>query len=101
MLGLKTQENNKFNMFWKLIQDTAKKENKIFFADCGEGRVFETETMEGEDMSGWLIPADKSDDFKKIWDKSIASVWENNRFDTFYKNAIWKNNNGNIAVVFE
>lgn len=31
MLGLRTQENNEFIKFFKLVQDEAKKSNKVFF----------------------------------------------------------------------
>ena len=53
MLGLKTQESLKFNRFWQLIQDTARNFGCVFFGFAGEGRDFETPTMEGEDFSGW------------------------------------------------
>ena len=36
MLGLRTQENNKFINFFKLVQDEASKANKVFFLDFGE-----------------------------------------------------------------
>ena len=56
MQGLRTQESDKFNKFFSLIQDEAKKHNAIFFADAGDGHDLETPELECEDMMGWLIP---------------------------------------------
>lgn len=67
MLGLKTQESAKFNVFWELVQREARKKNCIFFGEFGEGDDFETETMEGESFCGWLIPTEDAEEFEKIW----------------------------------
>lgn len=80
MLGLRTQESEKFNTFFSAVQDAAKKEKKIFFLDAGDGNEFSTDEMEGEDLLGWLIPEDQAEDF--------ASEFENfkeaEEWDDFY-----------------
>lgn len=81
MLGLKTQENEKFRNFWKKVQLEASKQQSIFFLNCGEGKNFETDTMEGEDLSGWLIPKDKANLFEKEWLKNkVSDKWVDNMF---------------------
>lgn len=96
MRGLKTQEGNKFNKFWDIVSSQALKNNKIFFLECGEGREFETEGMEGEDLRGWLIPIDKADEFEKEWLKdNVSDKWLD-----FIIWAEWRNKNGHISVEF-
>jgi hypothetical protein len=69
MRGLRTQESDKFNVYFELVQAKAKALNKVFFLDSGEGRDFSTENMEGEDLSGWLVPENQADEFEKQWIK--------------------------------
>ena len=89
MQGLKTQESNKFINFFTIVQETASKQNCVFFLFAGDGRDFETETLEGEDLMGWLIPNSKVADFEKIWKSGeITDEWS--KFFTF---AIWENEN--------
>ncbi len=67
MRGLKTQEGNKFEAFFALVQHEAAKRHSVFFLDCGEGNDFETDDIEGGDLRGWVIPEDKADQFEKLW----------------------------------
>ena len=69
MLGLRTQETEKFNVFFELVQKKAKVHGAVFFLDSGNGNEFETETMEGENLQGWLVPYQKTADFKPAWDQ--------------------------------
>ncbi len=102
MLGLKTQESQKFNRFWQLIQDTAHKSNCVFFGFAGEGRDFETTGMEGEDFSGWLVPLDDADAFETLWSKPSSTSMELE--DAFPKAkflfAIWQMNDDTVSVEF-
>ena len=87
MQGLKTQETDKFLKFWAIVQGSAHRENSVFFLDCGEGREFETPDMEGEDLSGWLVPSNLADEFERTWKQNeIPDKW--NSYITF---AIWDN----------
>lgn len=96
MRGLRTQENEKFNRFWEIIQSKAASEGMMFFADCGEGREFFLENMEGEDMRGWLIPANQIEEFKPEWEKyDVSDKWIDNIFW-----AEWSIQNGIVSVEF-
>lgn len=96
MLGLKTQESSEFLEFWKLVQKEAEKQDKIFYAECGEGNIHKTETMECEDMRGWLIPKEFSKKFEKEWKgNKVSDEW-----DDFIFWAEWSDEQGNIEVEF-
>ncbi len=90
------QEEKRFNKYLDIVQDTAKAFGKQFFLDCGEGREFFLEDIEGEDLRGWLIPISDVDSFKKEWDiKNVSDKWIDNMIW-----AEWKNDNGIITVEF-
>lgn len=96
MQGLRKQEGNKFEKFFAIVQDAAKKKGCVFFLDAGDGRDFETDSLEGEDLMGWLIPKDKMSDFEKKWDTGdVSDDWSD-----FYVWAIWENEN-NPTIKFE
>ena len=40
MLGLRTQETNKFILFFELVQEKAKEKESVFFLDSGDGNEF-------------------------------------------------------------
>ncbi len=97
MQGLKTQESDKFNRFWELVQAEAARQNKVFFADCGEGHILETPVIECEDMRGWLIPKEKAKEFEKEWQQDkVSDEWTD-----FIFWAEWSKNDGNIKIRFE
>jgi hypothetical protein len=96
MQGLRTQESDKFNKFWLLIQEQAAKKGMVFFGDCGEGNDFETEDMEGENFCGWLIPQDKVKEFEPNWkDDNVADEWSDNM--TWVE---WKKEKGKVSIEF-
>ena len=77
MLGLRTQENNKFIKFFKLVQDEASKANKVFFLDFGECEDIEFKDMEVDSLFGWLIPKEMVDKFKDEFEKEkVLSKWD-------------------------
>ncbi len=96
MQGLKKQENEKFNKFWEIVQNEAERNEARFFLDCGEGREFSTDTMEGEDLSGWLIPNKEAEEFEKLW-KAGEDI---KRFSEFICFAEWEKMGENIVVEF-
>lgn len=96
MLGLRTQESDKFNKFWELIQKAAQARKSVFFGDCGEGRDFETSDMEGEDFSGWLIPQEKVKEFEEEFQNGEV----NDKWCDFITFAIWKKSGNDITVDF-
>lgn len=96
MQGLRVQETSKFEKFFSIVQDAAKKKNSVFFLDAGDGRDFETDTLEGEDLMGWLIPKEKLPAFEKEWqDGDVSDDWSD-----FYVWAIWENTE-NPIITFE
>ncbi len=89
---------NKFDSFMKIVQKEAAKNNKCFFINSGEGHDFETETMEGEDLFGWLIPIARKKEF--ISEKSSSS-FQADKWESFEIFAIWSERDGNISIEFK
>lgn len=81
MQGLRTQEGKKFNEFFSLVQEEAKKRKAVFFCDCGQGDVFENDSIECEDLCGWLIPNSKVDEFEPHF---LNNSEKQKDFDDFY-----------------
>ena len=91
-------KRNKFDSFMELVQKEARKKNSWFFISSGEGHDLITETVEGEDLFGWLIPLDRTTEFisEKSGNHFCEEKWE--RFEVF---AIWKLENGIVSVHFQ
>lgn len=89
---------NKFDSFMKIVQKEAAKSNKCFFINSGEGHDFETETMEGEDLFGWLIPIARKKEF--ISEKSSPN-FQADKWESFEIFAIWSEKDGSIFVEFK
>ena len=97
MRGLKTQESEKFNKFFSLVQESAKRKNAVFFLEAGDGRDFKTNTLEGEDLQGWLVPIERAVEFEKEWFiDSVGDKWEQ-----FFCFAVWSKNEQSIEINFE
>lgn len=98
MVGLRTQENTKFLAFFKQVQNAASEKNCVFFLDCGEGNQFENDIIECEDLSGWLIPNDKSEEFERAFrsNDKIPAKW--NEFGIYVS---WKMEGTNISILFD
>lgn len=96
MKRLRTQESDKFMRFFSIVQKYAKRQDCVFFLDAGDGRDFETDVLEGEDLMGWLIPQNTINKFEKEWETdSVSDNWSD-----FYVWAIWKNPD-NPIITFE
>ena len=93
MKGLRTQENDKFLNFWSIVQKEAEKMGGVFFLDCGEGNIYESDSIECEDLVGWLIPNDKTKEFEKLF------LWQKNldEWSSFLSSVTWENK-GKISV---
>ncbi len=97
MKGLRTQENDKFNRFFELIQQEAEKKDCVFFADAGDGHELITDTLECEDMTGWLIPKSKAKEFEPMWKRDqVPQSWTD-----FFTFAIWEKDENTIKIKFE
>lgn len=83
--------------FFSLVQNCASARHCVFFLECGDGRDFSGEEMEGEDLQGYLIPKEKADDFEREWlSDQIGERWE----DCFCF-AVWKMTEHALTVDFE
>lgn len=97
MLGLRTEENNEFLNFFKLVQNEAQKQNAVFFMECGCGDVLSEENIECEDCQGWLIPVEKAEEFNKLFlAENVDEKW-----DEFEAWADWKKTSNGIQVTVE
>jgi len=85
MLGLRTNESDKFVKYFEIVQTTAQQQGCVYYLDAGDGRDFENEVYECEDLMGWLIPMDSVTDFEKEWNSDDVS----DEWSEFYMWAIW------------
>lgn len=97
MKGLRTQESEKFNKFFAVVQAEAKKRDAVFFADAGDGNEFATPTMEGENIMGWLIPTERVEEFEPLWKKGE----EDDGWTEFFVWAIWTKDGDAVSIRFE
>lgn len=96
MIGLRTQESEKFIKYFEIVQTIAQDQGCVFYFDTGDGRDFETDQFEGEDLMGWLIPDEKAKIFELEWNN-----WnELDDWSDYYCWAIWYNSD-NLYVTFE
>lgn len=65
MRGLRTQENEKFKIFFEKVQDEASKSKKTFFLDTGNCKDIEFANMQVDDICGWLIPNERVKEFEE------------------------------------
>lgn len=91
------QENEKFEKFFSYVRNEADKRNCVFFVDCGEGRELFTDELDGEDLSGWLIPKVEADTFEKEFKTNdVSEKW--NDFVCF---AIWEQIGEKVEIEFK
>ena len=77
MLGLRTQENDKFINFFSIVQSEANNMGKIFFMDFGQCDDIAFEDMEIDRLFGWLIPEDEYIVFDKLFlTNQISEKWD-------------------------
>lgn len=69
-------KKDKFDAFMEIVQSEARKKGARFFISSGEGHELITETLECEDLFGWLIPLDREKEF--ISEKSKKSSMKKN-----------------------
>jgi hypothetical protein len=100
MRGLRTQESDRFNRFFRLIQEEASRQNAVFFAFAGEGNDLDLPELEGEDMSGWLVPQSCAEKFEAAWmaDNSMVAL---EQWGGFFTWAVWEKHGGTVTISFE
>ncbi len=101
MQGLRKQENPEFAKYWEIVQSKANDLQSIYFLDAGEGREYFGDGIEAEDVSGWLIPKNKADEFKLLWDNRSDKLFDD-EWDEFYVFAEWQVGKDNsLSVEFK
>jgi hypothetical protein len=100
MRGIKSQKSDRFYRFFQLIQDEAARQNAVFFVFAGEGNDIDLPELEGEDMSGWLIPQDRVAEFEPAWtkDHSMSAL---EQWSDFFTWAVWEEHGGTVTISFE
>lgn len=95
MQGLRKQENKKFEAFFEQVQHEAAKRNCVFFLDCGQGNVFENDSIICEDMCGWLLPQTEAEKFTPLF---MSNSEEQHDFDDWYVFVDYSINDGKIEI---
>lgn len=97
MRGLRTQENEKFEKFFSLVQQEAAARDAVFYLDAGDGNEYCGEQIECEDLMGWLIPNAMTAAFEPLWKQwRTGDAWSD-----YYIWAVWELDNGTIKVRLE
>lgn len=96
MQGLRTPEDGKFERFFRMVQDAAKKKHSVFFLAAGDGHDLVEDDLEGEDLQGWLIPDEKAEEFEKVFNE----YQEGEQWDDFFCFAEWKKDKDEIKIEF-
>lgn len=90
--------DQKFDAFFDLIQQTARNQGKRFFMDSGEGHEGQTADMEMEDLSGWLISPDDEAAFKPAWLRGDVPK----KFNSDFVFATWsQDTSSTVSVIFK
>lgn len=97
--GLKTQEGDRFERFFSVVQEKASSVGAVFFLFAGEGHELETEEMEIMDLSGWLIPESEAQKFETEWKQSKRQS-ELEKWVDFFTFAKWSVIEGAVSVTF-
>ena len=85
--------------FFELIKKAAAEKNAVFFMDSGEGNELIDDLYDGEDISGWLIPENLSEQFKQIRERD--EEWKTDDWTKYYLFAEWhKDSNGTVTMEF-
>lgn len=100
MLGLRTQRDNddkEFCRFFEVVQQAASEQGCVFFLDTAECRMGTIGDIDCEELSGWLVPNEKVDDFKKVWE-----AWGDvdGDFNDLFCFTEWSDNNGAVRIEF-
>ena len=102
VLGIRdsrTAGDVRFLAFFDIIQEKAKRSSSVFFLDSGEGRELETPEMSCEDLSGWLVPISKANEFEPRWRQGWDSMTEED--DDMFCFVRWQQKGDTITVVFD
>jgi len=102
MRGLRTNEGAKFEKYFAIIEEEAKRLGGVFFSETGEGRDLDLEDIEVCDLAGWLVPFDQADEFEALYlDRKDKEIWDSDRWDDMYIFVDYILEGDNVGVKFD
>ena len=102
MRGLRTNEGAKFEKYFYIVQEEAKKLGGVFFSETGEGRDLDLEDIEVCDLGGWLVPFDQADEFEALYlGRKDKEIWDNERWDNMYIFVDYMFDGNSVSVKFD
>ena len=92
-----SEEEQRFIRFFEIVQEAAASLSKVFFFDSIEGHSANfDDPIDYEDITGWLVPFKKAEEFEKEWEQNEPS----NQWNDFYYDADWEKTHGKIKIIF-
>ena len=102
MRGLRTNEGAKFEKYFYIVQEEAKKLGGVFFSETGEGRDLDLEDIEVCDLGGWLVSFDQADEFEALYlGRKDKEIWDNERWDNMYIFVDYMFDGNSVSVKFD
>ena len=102
MRGLRTNEGAKFEKYFAIIEEEARKLGGVFFSETGEGRDLDLEDIEVCDLAGWLVPFDQADEFEALYlGRKDKEIWDSDRWDDMYIFVDYILDGDNVSVKFD
>ena len=102
MRGLRTNEGAKFEKYFYIVQEEAKKLGGVFFSETGEGRDLDLEDIEVCDLGGWLVPFDQADEFEALYlGRKDKEIWDKERWDNMYIFVDYMFDGNSVSVKFD
>lgn len=86
--------------FFGIVQTAAHALGKVFFFWSHEGNDFVTDQLDGGDMSGWLVPMERAEEFDRIWKRSVDDL-PDELADTFCIARWTADDGGAIGIEFK
>jgi len=102
MRGLRTNEGAKFEKYFAIIEEEAKRLGGVFFSETGEGRDLDLEDIEICDLAGWFVPFDQADEFEALYlGRKDKEIWDSDRWDDMYIFVDYILDGDNVSVKFD
>ena len=102
MRGLRTNKGAKFEKYFYIVQEEAKKLGGVFFSETGEGRDLDLEDIEVCDLGGWLVQFDQADEFEALYlGRKDKEIWDNERWDNMYIFVDYMFDGNSVSVKFD
>ena len=95
-----TEDDRQRLNYFSIVQDAAAEQGKIFYFWSYEGNDILTTELDGGDMSGWLVPPEKADEFEAAWKVSDQFI-PDDLYDGFVIARWTESPDGSISIAFE